>query len=332
MTQLCQSSFPHSSITFIMGESQTVPQKEMVGFSCAELESLQQRFKRHGVVAELLRLTLQLQVKEQDASVPAPEEACVLILRQGIPKLLGVDPDLLHSEMFSCQWDQKKLCRRRKKVLNQHARWRVSFDDAGRSPNYETGKGTVWPYSRAVLMQKCRDQIRALLGVKTYPLTINANIYPDVNRCGIGYHGDAERKIVIAGCLGKSKPIQWQWFLRSQAVGQPIRTTTHHGDLYVMSEKATGFDWLSRSKYTLRHAACDKYIRLRPKSKNNMKKKKNKNKAQPRQGKRSRSTSFGVSITTKSGKPRVQHKGMIQTTITNNFRPSSSHQRKLNLQ
>ena len=33
-----------------------------------------------------------------------------------------------------------------------------------------------------------------------------------------------------------------------------------HGDMYIMSEKATGFDWKSKSKYTLRHAAgCQKY-------------------------------------------------------------------------
>jgi hypothetical protein len=36
-----------------------------------------------------------------------------------------------------------------------------------------------------------------------------------------------------------------------------------HGDMYVMSEKTTGFDWKSKTKYTLRHAAgCDKYTTI----------------------------------------------------------------------
>jgi hypothetical protein len=33
--------------------------------------------------------------------------------------------------------------------------------------------------------------------------------------------------------------------------------------MYVMSEKTTGFDWKSKTKYTLRHAAgCEKYTTL----------------------------------------------------------------------
>lgn len=33
--------------------------------------------------------------------------------------------------------------------------------------------------------------------------------------------------------------------------------------MYIMSEKATGYDWKKRSIYTLRHAAgCKKYLKL----------------------------------------------------------------------
>jgi len=38
----------------------------------------------------------------------------------------------------------------------------------------------------------------------------------------------------------------------------------NHGDMYVMSEKATGWDWKYRSRATLRHAAgADKYLKLK---------------------------------------------------------------------
>jgi len=37
----------------------------------------------------------------------------------------------------------------------------------------------------------------------------------------------------------------------------------NHGDLYIMSEKTTGFDWKKRTLITLRHAAgCEKYIKV----------------------------------------------------------------------
>jgi len=38
-------------------------------------------------------------------------------------------------------------------------------------------------------------------------------------------------------------------------LGDPIDITVAHGDVYVMSEKATGNDWMSRSKYRVVHGA-----------------------------------------------------------------------------
>ena len=37
----------------------------------------------------------------------------------------------------------------------------------------------------------------------------------------------------------------------------------NHGDIYVMSEKATGYDWKKRNRLTVRHAAgCEKYLKV----------------------------------------------------------------------
>lgn len=48
-----------------------------------------------------------------------------------------------------------------------------------------------------------------------------------------------------------------------QKIGKLIRIYLNHGDLYVMSSKAVGFDWKKRSIYTLRHAAgTDKSLKL----------------------------------------------------------------------
>lgn len=82
--------------------------------------------------------------------------------------------------------------------------------------------------------------------------------------CGIGYHGDTERKRVVAIRLGVSIPLVFGWWHRHQPVGEKHVLSLHHGDMYVMSEKATGFDWKRSSVHTLRHAAgCEKYTGLR---------------------------------------------------------------------
>ena len=48
---------------------------------------------------------------------------------------------------------------------------------------------------------------------KAMNLEIEGNLYYDTSKCGIGFHGDSERKKVIACSLGKSRPIHWQWYL-----------------------------------------------------------------------------------------------------------------------
>ena len=53
-------------------------------------------------------------------------------------------------------------------------------------------------------------------------LAAEGNYYYDVNKCGIGFHGDAERKRVIAIrlCSGKCYPLHYQWFLKGDPIGK----------------------------------------------------------------------------------------------------------------
>ena len=50
-------------------------------------------------------------------------------------------------------------------------------------------------------------------------------------------------------------PICFNWFKGSKALGTTFTTQINSGDIYIMSEKATGYDWKKRSLYTLRHSA-----------------------------------------------------------------------------
>ena len=46
-------------------------------------------------------------------------------------------------------------------------------------------------------------------------------------------------------------------------VGKRVKLSLEHGDMYIMSEKASGYDYMKRSVYTLRHAAgCEKYLKI----------------------------------------------------------------------
>ena len=84
------------------------------------------------------------------------------------------------------------------------------------------------------------------------------NHYYDSDRCGIGWHGDSERKIVAGARLGPGADgmhLKYQWFQQSRLVGAEGRIVLNAGDIYIASEKAVGTDWKARKVFTLRHAA-----------------------------------------------------------------------------
>ena len=111
-------------------------------------------------------------------------------------------------------------------------------------------------------MNEFRKTLKIKLGFKADGLNAEGNHYYD-DTCGIGFHGDAERKIVICLSLGKPSTLRYRWRQphSSEGFGPPIDINLSHGDVYVMSEKATGFDWRSRSKMRVVHAAgSKKYI------------------------------------------------------------------------
>ena len=91
-----------------------------------------------------------------------------------------------------------------------------------------------------------RDALPSVLGTKAAELFAEGNHYfgPTSN---INYHGDGERKRVICICLGRTTILQYQWRLPipDNALQQiPAATLVcNHGDIYIMSEKATGYDW-----------------------------------------------------------------------------------------
>ena len=106
----------------------------------------------------------------------------------------------------------------------------------------------------------CREQIQEWTGDTN--LKGESNIYYDPRKCGIGYHGDGERKKVFAARFGAAEqvPLYFQWFQNSEPVGERMHIPLADGDMYAMSEKAVGFDWLKKKIPTLRHAAgCDKF-------------------------------------------------------------------------
>lgn len=210
---------------------------------------------------ELIDLVSSSNVVSGDQNLIVP--ATLLVIRNGASAFNG-DADLLHEEQKSLEYDSKMYNKGR--VCNKKARYNICFSDESQEPDYENKMGRIVAFDDVPHLSQVKDNIVNFL--KEYnidvDLKVEGNHYYDINKCGIGYHGDKERKIVVGLRLGATIPIVYQWYYRRNPVGDRVLVNLNHGDIYIMSDKAVGNDWLRSIIYTLRHAAgCEEYIRVK---------------------------------------------------------------------
>ena len=93
--------------------------------------------------------------------------------------------------------------------MNKHARYNLCFAQQGQTANFASGLGTVIAYSDVPLLSVIRDTLPSIVGEKAKELACEGNYYYDASKCGIGFHGDAERRKVIGLRLGASIPLHY---------------------------------------------------------------------------------------------------------------------------
>ena len=230
-----------------------------VGFNLSDINKIKEWFEAKGCKCNIINLHLLL-----DENLQKENQAYLLTVKNAVNALLDDEngKDSLFKEQDELEKDTKAFMYGR--VVNKHARHNLCFGEAHQAPNYEEGMGTVYAFDEVPLLKKIRCGLGEIIGEKGINLQAEGNYYYDIKKCGIGFHGDTERKKVIAFRLGAKIPLCYAWYHNNDVISDVITINNlKHGDMYVMSEKTTGFDWKSKTKYTLRHAAgCEKYTTI----------------------------------------------------------------------
>lgn len=216
------------------------------GLTYSDLRKAQLYFEKKGYKTEMIKLKKLLEGVEieDDRTV---RKAYVLIIRNYIKNTKALSKE--HKALLP---DTKAYMRG--KVCNKHARHNLCFADFDQEAKFEEGKGTIVNFSRLPETTKIRDEITKLFSPKIENPVAEGNYYFS-DECGIGWHGDGERKFVFAVRLGDDMDINYAWYHRSKRVSEKWSTVLHDGDAYIMSLKAVGYDWKKSSRYTLRHSA-----------------------------------------------------------------------------
>lgn len=236
------------------------------GFDFNDLLNAKNNFESLGAKCKLVCLNDAISNIDFDGKNDLPN-AYILVVRNGIDMLLRNDKQntkQLYQELDILDWDKKYYAYGG--VKNKIARYNLCFANNSQEPDYENKKGRVISYNNVESLQIVKEKLVDFFGEKSTSLVAEGNRYYNVKECGIGFHGDGERKKVIGLRIGSKFPLLFQWFINSKQIGERIEFQFSNGDLYVMSEKATGFDWKKRKIATLRHAAgCAKYTIIKNK-------------------------------------------------------------------
>jgi len=240
------------------------------GMFTPQLVEIKRKFEEMGATTELVDLCQFARGTEIEHDINL-NMASVLIVRDGASVILGkIDKSAndMYAEQIELPKDSKFYSAKHGRVVNKHARHNLCFDDVGQESDYESKEGTIIPFDEVPCTKFIREKIVELIDshdtkVSDGVLKAEGNYYFDPKKCGIGFHGDAERRIVVAVRLGVANPLHYQWFYKGKPVGERCKLYLKHGDMYFMSDKAVGNDWKRRVIPTLRHAAgAEIYLKI----------------------------------------------------------------------
>ncbi len=220
------------------------------GFAVSELITIKKNLEDKNYQCELFMLSDSLPDTLRNAN-----QAATLVIRGGAKLFLGEDAaEKLLLEQRTVQYDEKFFDRGQTK--NKRARHNIVFGSKASAHSEDYSKPTVVSFDALPCLDVVRTGLEKELGAKAAHLLAEGNHYFE-SKSGIGFHGDSERKIVVCLSLGATSTLRYAWRMpgTSNHYGEPIDIAVKHGDIYVMSEKATGYDWRMRSRVRVVHAA-----------------------------------------------------------------------------
>jgi hypothetical protein len=252
---------------------QEIGTKVKNGLTLDELMNAKAYFETQGKTCELIDLST-ITPKKDTFKFP---KAYLLVVRKAFSNSKEIYDE-------QCQFERDKKALMYGRVVNKHARHNLCFSDFDQVADFEQGKGTVIHFDKLPLLSAIRKGRSPLYqspvgfrklwpeiikSDKVKDLQCEANYYYDIKKTYIGFHGDTddplgrgvrcnaptERRIVIGVRLGARFPIHYQWYKNAEKVSELFTDDLDDGDVYVMSDKAVGYDWKQSSIYSLRHAA-----------------------------------------------------------------------------
>lgn len=188
--------------------------------------------------------------------------AKVVVIRNFVQHVFGADAAKQTRDVLcGMHYDSKTQSNYGNKLVNQLARHTTMLfpdqDVVVTDQERLKGKASV---NNLNLLPAVKDTIELMqqqFGINLPVAEINH--YYNPSKCGLGWHGDAERNINMILRFGERSiemPLKLQWFYNRSPYGAIMEVPLHEGDLLIFSHRALGTDcWKPPlARPTLRHA------------------------------------------------------------------------------
>lgn len=221
-------------------------QRSENGYTLEELDKISKYLNGQGYATEHIQLTNLLPLNLRPGN-----DASVLVIRNNKDKPIFGSPDLYYLEQQKIEYDKKFFDKG--KTMNKLARYNMVFGDNEVAHSEDYKQATIRSFANLPCLNFLRTYLSSPFGPKASGLYAEGNCYFN-SKSHIGFHGDTERKVVICLSLGADCTLKYHWRMPNSSengVGTSIKL--NHGDIYIMSEKATGYDWRMRSRERLVH-------------------------------------------------------------------------------
>ncbi len=188
--------------------------------------------------------------------------AKIVVIRNFAAHVLGASSvEETFDTLCGMHYDTKVKSNYGEKLVNQQARHTTML-----LPDQEVivtdeermqGKASINDLNLLPLVKRTKELMEQEFGA-SLPVA-DVNHYYNPLKCGLGWHGDAERNINMIlrfGARSVEMPLNIQWFFNRSPYGKIIQIPLRAGDLLIFSHKALGTDFVTPplARPTLRHA------------------------------------------------------------------------------
>lgn len=157
----------------------------------------------------------------------------------------------IYQEALGINWDKKVLLRN--KVVNRIGKYAITIDNFPEEPNYEQGQYRVISYDSLPKTNKLKNKLSLVFNQDA--LECQGEYYCDQEKLKLKYQGSKVNNMMCVH-LGNSIQLSYKWFFANKPVSDDMKIILEHGDLYIMSEKATGHDYKLKKNPILKYGYC----------------------------------------------------------------------------